>query len=223
MQDADFVVTAELSLRKLSARLAASGLVITKYAPASWTVKCTDRASGEEIYFDTKLPKGLGSYASEEAALRAVGASVADAFSRDFFLAHLPVRGRTVAIAIRGLPDRGSETLVAGEIVALPGVIGAHIGAPASPRVYDVDLPAGSGSETIVRDIVAPLNAKLGDACFTVGAGTPARVDVAFDARCADGLRARLESTPPAALFDAPPARRKAIISNPDLRRKLMV
>jgi serine/threonine-protein kinase len=223
MQDADFVVTGEVSLRKLSTRLAASGLVITKYAPASWTVKCTDRASGEEIYFDTKMPKGLGSYASEEAALRAIGASVAEAFSRDFFLAHLPIRGRKVALAISGLPDRESEALLAREIVALPGVIGAHIGAPASPQVYDVDLPADSGSETIMRDIVTPLNAKLGDACFGVGASTPSRVEIAFDARCAQGLRERLESTPPAALYDAPPARRKAIISNPELRKKLMV
>jgi serine/threonine-protein kinase len=223
MQDADFVVTGEVSLRKLSTKLAASGLVITKYAPASWTVKCTDRASGEEIYFDTKMPKGLRSYASEEAALRAIGASVADAFSRDFFLAHLPVRGQTVALAMSGLPDRESENLVAREIVALPGVIGAHVGPPASPRMYEVDLPAGSGSASIVRDIVSPLNAKLGDACFSVGASTPARVEIAFDARCADGLRARLESTPPAALYDAPPARRKAIISNPALRKKLMV
>jgi serine/threonine-protein kinase len=208
MQDADFVVSGEVSLRRLSTRLAASGLVITKYAPASWTVKCTDRATGEEIYFDTKMPKGLGSHASEEAALRAIGASVADAFSRDFFLAHLPIRGYRVALAIGGLPDRESEALLAREIVALPGVIGARIGAPSSPRVYDVDLPAAGGSETIVRDIVSPLNAKLGDACFAVGASTPSRIEIAFDARCAEGLRARLESTPPAALFDAPPARR---------------
>jgi hypothetical protein len=89
--------------------------------------------------------------------------------------------------------------------------------------VYDVDLPADSGSETIMRDIVRPLNAKLGDACFAVGASTPSRVEIAFDARCAQGLRERLESTPPAALYDAPPARRKAIISNPELRKKLMV
>jgi eukaryotic-like serine/threonine-protein kinase len=47
--DADFVVSGEASVRRLSTRLAASGLVITKYALASWTVKCTDKASGEEI------------------------------------------------------------------------------------------------------------------------------------------------------------------------------
>jgi eukaryotic-like serine/threonine-protein kinase len=221
-QDADFVVAGEMTMRKLSTKLEASGLVINKYALASWTVKCTDRASGEEIYFDTALPKGLGTYASEEAALRAVGTKVADAFSRDFFLAHVPVRGRKVALAITGLPDDASHALLA-EIVGLPAVIGATARAASSPPVYDVELPAGGGSEAIVRDIVRPLNAKLGDACFAVGANTLQRTDITFDARCAEGLRARLESGPPAALYDAPPPRLRAIISNPKMRKKLMV
>ena len=221
-QDADFVVTGEMTMRKLSTKLEASGLVVTKYALASWTVKCTDRASGEEIYFDSGLPKGLGTYASEEAALRAVGTKVADSFSRDFFLAHVPVRGRKVSLAFAGLPGDAADALLQ-EIVALPAVIGVRTAPAPSPRVYDVEMRAGSGSQSIADDIVAPLNAKLGDACFAVGATTAERADIAFDARCAEGLRARLESTPPAALFDAPPARRRAIISNPDLLRKLSV
>jgi serine/threonine-protein kinase len=200
----------------------ASGLVITKYALASWTVKCTDRASGEEIYFDSALPKGLGSYASEEAALRVVGTKVADSFSRDFFLAHVPVRGRKTSLALAGLPDDAADALLQ-EIVALPAVIGARMPAAGSPRVYDVEMRAGNGSQAIVDDIIRPLNAKLGDACFSVGTTTPERSAVAFDARCAEGLRARLESSPPAALFDAPPERRKAIISNPEMRKKLLV
>jgi serine/threonine-protein kinase len=221
-QDADFVVTGEMTMRRLSTKLEASGLVITKYALASWTVKCTDRASGEEIYFDSALPKGLGSYASEEAALRVVGTKVADSFSRDFFLAHVPVRGRKTSLALAGLPDDAADALLQ-EIVALPAVIGARMPAAGSPRVYDVEMRAGNGSQAIVDDIIRPLNAKLGDACFSVGTTTPERSDVAFDARCADGLRARLESSPPAALFDAPPERRKAIISNPEMRKKLLV
>ncbi|HET9670256.1 MAG TPA: protein kinase [Casimicrobiaceae bacterium] len=221
-QDADFVVTGEMTMRRLSTKLEASGLVITKYALASWTVKCTDRASGEEIYFDSALPKGLGSYASEEAALRVAGTKVADSFSRDFFLAHVPVRGRKTSLALAGLPDDAADALLR-EIVALPAVIGARMQAAGSPRVYDVEMRAGNGSQAIVDDIIRPLNAKLGDACFSMGTSTPERSAVAFDARCAEGLRARLESSPPAALFDAPPERRKAIISNPEMLKKLLV
>ncbi len=105
-KEADFVVTGEANVRKLSTRLAASGLVITKYALASWTVKCTDRATGEEIYFNTTLPKAAGSWASEEEALRAIGTRVADQFSSAFFLQHVPIRGRKVALLVTGLPAR---------------------------------------------------------------------------------------------------------------------
>ncbi|HSU43881.1 MAG TPA: serine/threonine-protein kinase [Casimicrobiaceae bacterium] len=220
--DADFVVSGAASVRRLSTRLAASGLVITKYALASWTVKCTDKATGEEIYFNTTLPRAPGSYASEEAALRAIGTGVADAFSRDFFLTHVPVRGHRAALVVAGLSDDIAQALLARELQTLPGVIDARAGPPANPRTYDVEIARG-GSETIVRDILRPLNAKLGEACFSAGATEGARVAVALDPRCAEGLRARLETNPPAGLYDAPAARRKAIVTNPETLRKLMV
>jgi serine/threonine-protein kinase len=221
--DADFVVSGEASVRRLSTKLAASGLVITKYALASWTVKCTDRATGEEIYFNTTLPKASGSYASEDAALRAIGTGVADQFSRDFFLMHVPLRGRKVSLIVAGLPDEATQALFARELDGLPTVIRASAGPPANPRTYDIELAAGRSDDAIVRDVLRPLNAKVGDACFTAGASDGARVDVAFDPHCAAGLRARLETDPPAGLYDAPPARRKAVISNPETLRKLMV
>lgn len=222
-READFIVTGEAGVRKLSTRLAASGLVITKYALASWTVKCTDRATGEEIYFNTTLPKAVGSWASEEEALRAIGTRVADQFSRDFFLQHVPIRGRKVALIVAGLPDTTTEALLAHELIGLPVVIGASAGPPAQPRSYDVEIAPGTGSDAIVNDIIRPLNAKLGAACFSAGASDGARVSIAFDSRCTDGLRARLESNPPAGLYGAPHARQKAVVTNPETLRKLTV
>ena len=84
-------------------------------------------------------------------------------------------------------------------------------------------MAPGKGDDAVIRDILRPLNAKLGDACFSAGASAGDRVEVAFDPRCAADLRTRLESNPPAGLYDAPPARRNAIISNPDTLRKLNV
>ncbi|HTL77513.1 MAG TPA: serine/threonine-protein kinase [Casimicrobiaceae bacterium] len=221
--DADFVVAGEATVRRLSTKLAASGLVITKFALASWTVKCTDRASGEEIYFNTRLPKDSGSYPSEDAALRAIGGSIADQFNRDFFLMHVPLRGRKISLTVAGLPDESTQTLLVRELNGLPAVIRASAGPTANPRTFDVEIAPGKGDDAVVRDIVRPLNAKLGDACFSANASEGARIDVAFDPRCAADLRARLETNPPAGLYDAPPARRKAVISNPDTLRKLTV
>jgi serine/threonine-protein kinase len=222
--EADFIVSGEAIVRKLSTRLAASGLTITKYALAAWTVKCTDRATGEEIYFNTALPTGTGSWASEEEALRAIGAKIADEFSRDFFLRHVPVRGRKVTLTVTGLPDAATEDLLARELIGLPGVITARAGPPAKPRSFDVQMAPGADGEAVANEIVRPLNAKLGEACFAVGASDAERVAISFDARCTDGTtRARLETNPPAALYGAPPERQKAVIKNPETLRKLMV
>ena len=109
---ADFIVTGEVVVKRLSTRLAASGLVITKYALSSWTIKGTNRMTGEEIHFNTTLPKGLGSWPSEEEALRAIGARVADQFSRDLFLQHVNVTGHKITLAVTGLPDAATEDLL---------------------------------------------------------------------------------------------------------------
>ena len=68
----DFLVEGEAKIKRLSMKLPASGLVVTKYALNGWTIKVTDRATGEEIYFNTTLPKGIGSWAGEGDAMKAI-------------------------------------------------------------------------------------------------------------------------------------------------------
>jgi serine/threonine-protein kinase len=223
-QGADFAVTGEASVKRLATRLAASGLVITKYALSSWTVKSMNRVTGEEIYFNTTLPQGLGSWASEEEALRAIGAKVADQFSRDLFLQHVNVTGRKITLVVTGMPDPASEELLARELLGLPSVLAAHPGPPAKPRLYDLQVgTAQTGSDAIASDVIAPLNAKLGQACFAIGVVDGSRVAITFAQQCADAsLHSRLETNPPASLYGAPPARQKAIIKNPDTLRKLV-
>ena len=220
---ADFVVRGEAKIKKLSMRLDASGVVITKYTLSSWTVKCIDRATGEEIYFNTTLPKGVGSWASEEEAIAAIGAKVADEFSRDFFLSHVSSTGRHVVIVVDGLPNDAADD-VQRELVGLPTIISAQPHA-SKARAYDIRL-AGDGAvgDRLQSDVLAPLNAKLGDACFTLGAIAGDQVGVAFDKRCAQStVLLRLETNPPASLYGASGARRKAVITNPDTLRKLVV
>jgi hypothetical protein len=96
---------------------------------------------------------------------------------------------------------------------------------PARAHTYEVQL-AGSGlaGDIVASDLLPPLNAKLGQACFGLGTVAGDQVTVNFDARCADpAVLSRLETNPPAALYGAPPARLKAIVANPDTRRKLTI
>jgi tRNA A-37 threonylcarbamoyl transferase component Bud32 len=222
---ADFDVLGETKLKKLSVRLEASGLVVTKYALTSWTVKCVDRETGEEIYYNTTLPKGVGSWATEEEALKAIGTKIADEFSREFFLQHANVTPQPVTLLVDGMPSAVSEELLARELVGLPGVVDATPRPAAKPRAYELQL-AGSGApgDLVATRVLKPLNAKLGQACFVLGAVNGAQVSVAFDARCAEAsVLNRLETNPPASLYGAPPARQTTVIKNPETLRKLVI
>jgi serine/threonine protein kinase len=222
---ADFLVQGEAKIKKLSARLEASGLTVTKYALTSWTVKCIDRETGEEIYYNTTLPKGVGSWASEEEALKAIGTTIADEFSRDFFLQHVSVTGQKVTLIVEGMPDAASEDLLARELVGLPQVITATPRSSASPRSYDLQL-AGSGAagDLIAMAVLKPLNAKLGLECFSLGGIAGDQVTAVFDKRCADAsVLSRLETNPPAGLYGAPAGRQKTVVKNPETLKKLMI
>jgi eukaryotic-like serine/threonine-protein kinase len=222
-QRADAVVIGEAQIKRLSMRLEASGLMVTKYTLTSWTVKCIDRDTGEEIYYNTALPKGVGSWASEEEALKAIGGKIADEFSRDFFLQHANVTSQPITLLIDGMPDAGSEEVLARELLGLPDVIAASPRPAGKPRAYDLRVAAtGTPGDTIANGVLKSLNAKLGQACFSLGGVNGNQVSVAFDKRCADAsVLDRLETNPPAGLYGAPPGRQKTVIRNPETLRKI--
>jgi len=222
---ADFAVLGEAKIKKLSMRLPASGLTVAKYAMTSWTVKCIDRETGEEIYYNTTLPTGIGSWASEEEALKAIGAKIADEFSRDFFLQHANVTGQPITLVVEGMPDAASEELLARELLGLPDVIAAAARPPAKPRTYDLQVAAtGAPGDLVAKGVLKPLNAKLGQACFSLGSVNGNQVSVTFDKRCAEAsVLNRLETNPPAGLYGAPLSRQKTVIKNPEMLRKLTI
>jgi len=218
----DFVVLGEAQVKKLQMRLAASGVVVTKYALNSWTVKCVDRATGEEIYFNTTMPTGLGSWASEAEAMQGIGNKIAEEFSRNFFLQHVTVSGRKVAMVVEGMPPSAEDTLLR-ELVSLPAVITATARPNSNPRVYDLQL-AGSGAEgdLVAAGILKSLNAKLGQPCFALGGIAGEQVNVTFDKSCSDAsVLSRFDTNPPAGLYGAPAPRQKALIKNPETLKQL--
>jgi eukaryotic-like serine/threonine-protein kinase len=214
-------VIGEARLKRLSAVLPASGITVTKFALTSWTVKCVDRATGEELYYNTAMPKGAGTWTSEEEALRHIGAKMADEFSRNFFLQHFNIPGQKITLKVEGLPETAAP-LLANELVGLPTVMTAQLRPASSPPLFDVQLAAaGDPGELIVNDILKPLNAKLGEACFSLGGTSGSEVSLSVERTCNQTAVARLETAPPAALYSAPPARLRSIVKNPETLRQL--
>jgi hypothetical protein len=187
-------------------------------------VKATDRATGEEIYFNNTLPRNVGSWATEEEALAAIGTKIAEEFNRDFFLQHFGMTGQKVVLKVTGLDDPGSAELLGRELIGLAAVVSSTPRPGASPRVYDVVL-AGSGlaQDIVANGILKPLNAKLGAACFALGASTGEEVNVALAPTCDKSVMSRLETAPPAGLYAAPQSRQRSVVKNPETLKKIMI
>ncbi len=220
----DIVILGEAKIKKLSVRLEASGLIVSKYTLTSWTIKCVDRATGEEIYYNTTLPKGLGSWATEEEAIKAIGARIAEEFSREFFLQHVSVSGRKVTLTVQGLPATAAENF-ARELIGLPDVISVAPGAAGIADSYELQLAGtGAAADLVQAGVLAPLDAKLGQQCFSLGGSSVDQVGVVFDKRCTDAaVLQRFETYPPAGLYGAPRGRQTTVIKNPETLRKLTI
>ena len=224
-QGADFLVQGEAQLKRLSMKLSASGVVVTKYALNSWTIKVIDRATGEEVYFNTALPQGLGSWPTEGDAFKAIGSKIADEFSRDFFLQNVSPTGRRVALTFDGLPPPATEDLLWRELVSLPAVLMATPRSAPGARAYDVVLAgAAAPGDVVASGVLKPLNAKFGEACFAVGAVTGDAVAVVFDKRCMEApIMSRMETNPPAGFYAAPRGRQKDVLRDPKLLEKVSI
>jgi serine/threonine-protein kinase len=205
-KQADFHIQGEVKVKLLSMRLPASGLTVSKTALTSWTVKATDRATGEEIYLNTTLPKAQ-SWASEDQALVAIGQLVGEEFSKNFFLQHFSAPEQKVSLNVAGLPTGPIGVHTAQQLLReLRGIRQVLDAQPlADPGRYQLRLAEGNPSDIIEKAVLEPLNAKLGQTCFLLAGASGAVVNVNLAQACADeAVRARLETQPPAGLLAVP-------------------
>ena len=222
---ADFGVVGEVKFKKLAVRLEASGLNIERTVITSWTIKCVDRKSGEEIYFNTTIPQKV-SWNSEDEALADIGKLIGEEFSKNFFLQHFHFAAQKVRLNLSGLPDEATAKLLLNEMAGLRNVLAVSAQKTGSESRFDIDLAGGMSnySDLVSAGIARPLNQKFGKACFNVTGTNGNEVGMTFDPACREaGVLARLESAPPASLYEAPAAKRQAIVKNPEVLKKLEI
>ena len=209
-QTADFAIQGEAKLKLLSMKLQASGLTVTKTVLTSWTIKAVDKASGEEIYLNTVLPKGQ-SWATEDQALAEIGKLVGDEFSKNFFLQHFNFKTRKTHLKIAGLPDKQTTELVLRELRGIRQVLDVQW-LPDSGK-FQLELAEGSASDIILDAVFKPLNTKLGQNCFSLAGSSGAEVSATFAPACAElAVRGKFESVPPAGLLNAADSRGKSLL-----------
>jgi tRNA A-37 threonylcarbamoyl transferase component Bud32 len=223
---ADFAVTGEAKFKKLSAKLAASGITVEKFVLTSWTVKATDKKSGEEIYYNTKIPEKT-SWVSEDEALRDIGKLIGEEFSKGFFLAHYHFSGQKVRLKLQGLPGKDTAQQLLRELNGLRAVLAVNLASgSASEAVFDTELSGGmvNSAELVQAGVLKPLNRKLGKQCFNVSGATGSEILVTLEPGCNDAaVLSRFDSLPPAALIEAPQTRREAVVKNPETLKKISI
>jgi predicted Ser/Thr protein kinase len=213
----DFLLSAEVRLKHLSATLPASGLTIEKVALTSWTLRTVDPNTGEEVYLNTTIPVER-SWASEDLALQEIGRLIGSQFSREFFLQYFDFGTQRIRLRFKGLPASAAPSLVS-EATAALRILNASLSASVGQDVLiDIDVAEGpeAARERVAAALLNPLNRKLGQACFRSTSSSDTELLIDFDPVCASpAVLARLDALPPGALIDAPSSRIEEIVSDP--------
>ncbi len=210
----DFSILGEAKFKTLSARLPSSGITVSKYVLTSWTVACVDNATGQEIYFNNKVPTGR-SWNDEDVATRDIGQLIGAEFSRDLFEKHLSAPSRIFQLQVMGLPDYDAGELMRKELMGLRPVLNVDFRNfdAAGMSLFEVDFAGGRNAfaRLINETMIRPLNAKLGDRSFRLVSSRGDLVRVNYAASDANDLADRLMKLPPASLVNAAPERIRAI------------
>lgn len=222
---ADFAITGEAKFKTVSAKLAASGLTVTKYVLTSLTIKCVDNHTGEEIYYNSKVPKKQ-SWADEDQALEEVGRIIGGEFSKEFFAEHLQTPAKTFQLQIAGLPSYDAGQLVKKEFIGLRPVLNVDFREfdKSGTSLYEVEFVGARGNfgEFLQKAILAPLNQKMGEGTFTLESAHGDVVTLAFASKLdTPAIMERLDHTVPAALSQAPPERLKELVKSDEALKKV--
>ena len=207
----DFSVYGQVKFKRLTLTLKASGLKVTKYALTSWTVKCIDNYTGEEIYFNNKVPKKK-SWSDEDGALEAIGQLIGSEFTKDFFETQLMRPSRILQLQVQGMPDYDTGLLLKRELIGLRSVLNVDFRNYCASGLseFEVDF-AGSRenfTQSINEAVLKPLNKKLGENSFKLISAKGDVIEVRFNTeQDVDKLVAKFNKLPPASLANATPER----------------
>jgi hypothetical protein len=221
---ADFSVIGEAKFKETSITLKASGLQVTKHVLTSWTVKCLNNHTGEEIYFNNKVPKNT-SWADEDQALEDIGRLIGNEFTKDFFEAELMKPSQRYQIQLTGLPDYDTALLFKNEFTGLRNILNADLLNFESDglSLFEVETSGGGNLAQLINStVLKPLNAKLEGPQLKLVSMHGNVVRIALDGGMqTEVMQKALQNSPPASLAAAAPDRVKKLTQDKVLLEKV--
>lgn len=227
LKASDFSISGRVRFDVRSVYLQTAGIRVKKHLITSWTVKCINNNTGEEVYFNNKIPKQK-SWATEDAALQDVGRMIGQEFSRDFFQRELMSPSKIYELRVLGLPAYDVGVLFKKEMIGLRPILDVDFRTYTTDgiSVYELNFAGGATgagfAETLNSAIVQPLNAKLGQRAFQLKSVTDRVVTIVFRSEeDLDTVLGKFNSTLPAALANATPERLRHIAKDESTLEKL--
>jgi hypothetical protein len=225
MKASDFSIYGKAKFDTRSIVLQPSGIKVTKYVLTSWTVKCVDNHTGEEIYFNNKVPRAK-SWSSEDEALEDIGRMIGSEFSQEFFEDHLMQPTRIYELHVTGLPDYDFGVMLKKELIGLRPIINVDFRSFSSGghSLYEVEFAGADNNfaQLINGTVIKPLNAKLEAKAFKLMSVEQGVVKVRFRSdRNPEDLMSDLRSRPPASLATASPERLRQIVKGEEMLEKV--
>jgi serine/threonine-protein kinase len=221
---ADFAITGEAKFKKVTVYLKASGLDVSKYVLTSWTVKCLNPLTGEEIYFNNQVPQKQ-SWNDEDVALADIGKLIAAEFTKDFFEDHLLSPSKIFQLQVVGLPDYDTGNLLKRELIGLRHMLNIEFRDFQAGRasLFEVDYSGSreNFAQSINEYMIAPLNKKFGGKTFAIDSARGDTVKVTFSPPAGEETAAAFNRLPPAALYEATPERLQALAKDESTQVKL--
>ncbi|NMC48561.1 MAG: hypothetical protein GYA47_03885 [Desulfovibrio sp.] len=222
---ADFSIAGEAKFKTVSATLKASGLTVTKYVLTSWSVKCIDNHTGEEIYFNNQVPKKQ-SWADEDQAIEEIGRLIGGEFSREFFEEHLQAPSKMFQLEVAGLPSYDLGQLLRKEFIGLRPVLNIDFREfdKSGTSLYEVEFTGSRGNfnDLLMSAVIEPLNRKVGQGAFTLESAKGNVVRLKYAASMdAAALTEKLNVTAPASVATAAPQRIKEIVKSEETMQKV--
>ncbi len=218
LKSSDFSIYGKAKFDKRSITLRASGITVTKYVLTSWTVKCINNHTGEEVYFNNKVPKRK-SWSSEDAALEDIGRMIGKEFSKEFFEEQLMAPSRIYQLQVLGLPDYDTGVLLKKELIGLRPVLNVDFRSfdGNGLSIYEMDFTGSRNNfNSIINSaVVKPLNAKFKEKAFRFMSAQGEVVKISFQSdESPEELVKRFTQSPPASLASASPERLRQIIKD---------
>ena len=225
LKASDFQVIGEVKFKEISARLSASNLKVTKYALTSYTVKCVDNNTGEEIYFNNKIPRRK-TWANEDHALEDIGRMIGTEFNKDFFDQHLLKPTRIFQLQAMGLPDYDTGILLKKEFIGLRPVINVDFRGFDADGLSRFEVEFAGAQEDFAglvnNTVIKPLNRKCGERCFRLLSAQGDTVRVGFDSTLTgEELQRQFADKPPASLATATPERIRELVKDESTMEKV--